>query len=419
MKSRALRVTILTLFVGLLAGAAYVAWNEETARQAIAERARAFDEQVRAADRTLLDIRSAQPGYVAAGQGEDFWGSRVDALRAKTREALAALRARVEDAEARTELGAAATAFEDFEQMDRRAREYAESGQRLLASDLVFSDGIEQIEAASAALDRARRAELDGLERTARERQQTMFLAMAAAGGFGLFLMFALVPLPRPAAPAVPGKAAVETPFAAAEPAGSLRLSDGGAQPGEAKPIAAAPAPQVEAPAPAREQEVPQPVPAVDLPGVAAVCTELSRVVDSRTIPPALARAAELMNATGIVVWIADPDGRELAPIVAHGYPQNFLTRLGTIDRDAENVTAAAFRTGLLQTVIAEDGFPGAIAAPLQTPAGPVGVIAAEVQHDSERRDDIRAIATIVAAQLAMLMGPPSRSAGRTEVAGA
>lgn len=419
MKSRALRVTILTLFVGLLAGAAYVAWNEETARQALAGRARAFDDQVRAADRTLLDIRSAQPGYVAAGQGEDFWGSRVDALRAKTREALAALRARVEDAEARTELGAAAAAFEDFEQMDRRAREYAESGQRLLASDLVFSDGIEQIEAASAALDRARRAELDGLERTARERQQTMFLAMAAAGGFGLLLMFALVPLPRPAAPAVPGKAAVETPSVAAEPAGSLRLSDGGAQPEEAKPIAAAPAPPVDAPAPAREQEVPQPVPAVDLPGVAAVCTELSRVVDSRTIPPALARAAELMNASGIVVWIADPDGRELAPIVAHGYPQNFLTRLGTIDRDAENVTAAAFRTGLLQTVIAEDGFPGAIAAPLQTPAGPVGVIAAEVQHDSERRDDIRAIATIVAAQLAMLMGPPSRSAGRTEVAGA
>lgn len=419
MKSRALRLTILTLFVGLLAGATYVVWTEETARQAFAERARAFDDEVRAADRTLLEIRSAQAGYVAAGQGEDFWGSRVDALRAKMREALAALRAGAGHDATKTELAAAAAAFEDFQQMDRRAREYAQSGQRLLASDLVFSDGIDQIEAASAALERARQAELEDLELAARDRQRTAVLALATAGGLGVLLMFALVPLPRPPAQQAPGKAAPEPAAVTVEPAGAMRLSDAGPEPEEANPPAAAPAPPAAAAAPLPEPAPPPPAPAVDLPRVAAVCTELSRVVDSRTIPPALARAAELMNASGIVIWIADPDGRELAPIVSHGYPQNFLTRLGAIDRDAENVTAAAFRTGLLQTVMAEDGFPGAIAAPLQTPGGPVGVMAAEVQQDSERREDIRAIATIVAAQLAVLMGPPSRSAGRSEVAGA
>jgi hypothetical protein len=134
-------------------------------------------------------------------------------------------------------------------------------------------------------------------------------------------------------------------------------------------------------------------------------------VVDTRALPAALERAAAVLDASGLVIWIADPDGRELAPIVAHGYPEHLLVRLGTIDRNAENVTAAAFRTGLVQTVKADAVSHGAIAAPLLAASGPVGVIAAELQHDPERRDDTRAIAAIVAAQLATLMGPPSRKA--------
>ena len=150
---------------------------------------------------------------------------------------------------------------------------------------------------------------------------------------------------------------------------------------------------------------------------MAALCTDLSRAMDTRALPPALARAAHLLNASGLVIWVADPDGRELAPVLAHGYPQNVLTRLGTIPRDAENATAAAFRTGLVQTVKADSVSSGAIAAPLMTPAGAVGVMAAEVLNDGERRETTRAAAAIVAAQLATLMGPPTpRVQGRTEV---
>jgi hypothetical protein len=50
----------------------------------------------------------------------------------------------------------------------------------------------------------------------------------------------------------------------------------------------------------------------------------------------------------------------------------------------------------------------GAIAAPIVTPAGCVGVMAAEVLHDSERQNMKLAAATIVAAQLATLVGPPA-----------
>jgi hypothetical protein len=131
--------------------------------------------------------------------------------------------------------------------------------------------------------------------------------------------------------------------------------------------------------------------------------------MDSRALTPALERAATILDASGIVIWIADPDGRELAPVIAHGYPQHLVSRLGAIARDAENVTAAAFRTGLIQTVESDAVSQGAIAAPLLTPAGPVGVMAAELSYDSERRETTRAVAAIVAAQLATLMGPPTR----------
>jgi hypothetical protein len=162
---------------------------------------------------------------------------------------------------------------------------------------------------------------------------------------------------------------------------------------------------------------VPTPLtpPQTDFSGVAALCVDLARIADTRALPSLLDRTAGILDASGIILWIADPDGRELNPIFAQGYPQQLVNRLGTISRDAENATAAAFRTSLLQTVTADDISGGAIAAPLVTPGGCVGVMAAEVRHDSERQDAKLAAATIVAAQLATLVGPPlARSTART-----
>jgi hypothetical protein len=126
-----------------------------------------------------------------------------------------------------------------------------------------------------------------------------------------------------------------------------------------------------------------------------------------------------VLDARGIILWIADPDGRELTPIVAHGYPAQLVNRLGAIPRDAENATAAAFRTSLLQTVHPDAESSGAIAAPLVTSGGCVGVMAAELRRDAETAESRLAAAAIVAAQLATLVGPPARSQGRAEAAGA
>ena len=84
-------------------------------------------------------------------------------------------------------------------------------------------------------------------------------------------------------------------------------------------------------------------VPPFDFKSIAALCTELSRVDDTMALPPLLERAAALLDAAGIILWIADPDGRELNPVLAQGYPQHLVNRLGTIPRNAENATAAAY----------------------------------------------------------------------------
>ena len=72
----------------------------------------------------------------------------------------------------------------------------------------------------------------------------------------------------------------------------------------------------------------------------------------------------------------------------------------------------------MVQTLPSDAVSHGAIAAPLLTAAGPVGVMAAEVLNNREREEATRAAAAIVAAQLATLMGPPSSRARKAEVAG-
>ena len=47
----------------------------------------------------------------------------------------------------------------------------------------------------------------------------------------------------------------------------------------------------------------------------------------------------------------------------------------------------------------------GALAVPLITPLGCAGVLAIELQRGREQRESVRALATIVAAQLARVIG--------------
>ena len=88
---------------------------------------------------------------------------------------------------------------------------------------------------------------------------------------------------------------------------------------------------------------------------------------------------------------------------MAHGYSDKVLAQLPRVSRDADNATAAAFRSVHTCVVNGSDSASGALVVPLMTPVGCVGVLAVELQHGSEQRGLVRALVTIVAAQLARL----------------
>jgi hypothetical protein len=139
----------------------------------------------------------------------------------------------------------------------------------------------------------------------------------------------------------------------------------------------------------------------VDLAATARVCADLARVSDPAELPPLLERAARVIDASGLIVWVADRAGASLFPILAEGYAPHVLARMGSIGRDADNAAAAAYRQGELRTVRAEGSLPGAIVAPIITGEGCLGVLAAEMRHGSERDEATQAITAILAAQLA------------------
>src|SRR5688572_15043528 len=182
MKSSALRWTIMGVFVAVLMTALYFLWTTEVSSRAVASAADNFDRRAQLVARAALELRMAQQAYVAVGQGDEFWSSKVSAQISQVREDLTTLRADAPLAEVHTNLEEAISSLEDFERMDARAREYARSNQRLLASDLIFSDGFEKTATILESVERARgtvAAQSDGIASDSRRRE--VLIASGAA----------------------------------------------------------------------------------------------------------------------------------------------------------------------------------------------------------------------------------------------
>jgi CHASE3 domain sensor protein len=455
MHSRAARLVLLFLFLIAVSTASYLFWKGESLASAQAADARAFDESARTIERTLLDTRAAQRAYLATSQNGEFWASKVTQNVQAIREATTELRSSATVAQAQSGLDEVRSAIDDFLKVDKRAVEYVKREQRSLAADVIFADGVELTDAALTALAQARNAELSARAEVMALTGRRSVFAIAAGAASAVLVVLLLVPAPRARIIAAPADAAASAPIKPAEsprfvaPAPGVQRADApsedelwtparraasetaaqaiAADPAVADLDAIAPERTIEATAAAEPTDLVEPLmerpsqveDLTDFAGVASLCIDLARVVDTRALPSLLDRAASLLDASGIILWIADPDGRELNPIFAQGYPQQLVNRLGTIPREAENATAAAFRTSLLQTVMADDISAGAIAAPLVTSGGCVGVMAAEVRNDAERQDLKLAAASIMAAQLATLVGPPAaRNHARTGAAG-
>jgi hypothetical protein len=132
------------------------------------------------------------------------------------------------------------------------------------------------------------------------------------------------------------------------------------------------------------------------------LCTDLGRVSDAEELRDLIGRAAELMDASGLIVWTGIDDRGELTPAFSYGYAPEMVARLPPLDKAADNAAAKGFRTGQVQIVLARPGTSnGAIVAPVLSPAGCVGVVSAEIRGGGESSESVQALAAIFAAQLA------------------
>jgi hypothetical protein len=122
--------------------------------------------------------------------------------------------------------------------------------------------------------------------------------------------------------------------------------------------------------------------------------------------PGLLARAADILDAVGIIIWMPCGPASALRPALAHGYAPVAITRMGNIATDADNATALAFRSQTTEVVAADGEAGGAVVAPLVTADGCSGVLAAELRGGVTPTGHVRAVATIIAAQMATLISP-------------
>jgi hypothetical protein len=147
----------------------------------------------------------------------------------------------------------------------------------------------------------------------------------------------------------------------------------------------------------------------VDLAEAARLCTDLARVQDTSELQGLLARAAALLDASGIVVWMAGAEADVLWPAFSHGYTPQALARMHAVPRDGATPVSVAFRKELVEVVpAAEGGGSSAVVVPILTSAGCVGAMAIELRPGAESRDADQALARIVAAQLATLVAGES-----------
>lgn len=342
----------------------------------------------------LRDGRASLYAYVAPGQGTGFWGPRVGTQLDTLRQRLVTL-----DAAVAKSGGSLAESLDGIDQLaaaDKRARQYVDRGELLLAGDVLFTEVRDLLNTVTEQVVTARntlhgRAE----DNVAGLRQDQAALAAAATG---LWVIVALLLVPGSVKPAVSkpsewrqelaetlkktGPVEQEVPSASARE-GSVELR-------RDLPVAAF----------GREGG------RVDLKVVAEICGDLSALTDAGALSGALARASAVIGAKGLIVWVASNDGASLSPVSTHGFDARIVERIGVIDRSSANLTAEALRENAPRVSAATATAGAALAVPMCGPTGPVGVLSAELLAGRDADESCVAVAAILAAQLATLTAP-------------
>ena len=367
MQKRAVRLTVLALLLLVGVGAGYFTWDLQRRADDLLAIERDVDARIDRLARRVLALGAAQQAAVLPGQPQAESLARAFTLLERIDAELSALRPRMHSTEAAAALSNLGGAFDRMVRVDTRAREHLRIEQELMAADLVFSEGRQSLDAMSGVLRDLEAAERNAgnAERSALQMQAAMILGTAA-----MLWWFGLVALARGTNGAAMERANVPPSVASVVPEPASTIAT--------------------------------PSPSVNLAEAAEVCTALSRLTAAEALPDLLGRAAKVVDASGIIVWLGA--GEELFAVTAHGYEPRVLARLGPIQRNAENATAAAWRAGTLRIVPGDSTANGAVVAPLFGPDGCIGVLATEMRHGRETDDTTRAVIAMIAAQLAAVV---------------
>ncbi len=378
MTHRGWRLVLVLAAVAAGAAAGYRVHQLERQRADRSSLQQAIDDEARHLFAALPELGAGQRSYLVADQGFEYWSSRVTALLGELDSRLAHLSSIVNADDARHAVDEGRSVFADLRKLDLTVRENIEANRRSLASDVIFTDGVQLVEAASQQVEsvRAMSAAATATALSGARLEQLWWLAGATS--VALISLILLAFLPR--SPSATEPAALE---ASRDAPSELYLT-----------------------APSR---APTDASRASLTVAARLCTDLARVTEAAQLTAIIERATSLLNARGIILWLADASRGELRPSLSHGYGAAGVARLGAIAYDAENAVAAAFREGTLMTVAGDGSSFGAIVAPVMSTEGSLGVLAVEVPHGVETDDHARAIVTILAAQLSALVAaaPP------------
>lgn len=320
----------------------------------------------------LGELDAALQAYTVPGQSLTTWAPRAAGLHARLAEEATGLSALPDAAPSVEALRAALTSLA---KIDSRVREYLRSGDDLMAADLAFNEARGATASAVLALRDWRTAQVSAAQ--AAEQQAAAQLPL----GFGALALAWVVSL------VVALRRSATEPVAAPGAALAADLSD--------VPMMTSVQVAVSAPS------------SLNLPGVAEACTGLASARDAVALKAALGRGASALDAKGLVVWLGVGD--QLFAVASHGYDERHLSR--PIARDAQNVTAEAWRTAQGMAIAGEADAPGVIVVPMAGPAGCRGVVSAELRAGIEAGVDRQALLTVLAAQLGGLVAAPATAA--------
>ena len=381
MHRRSLRHGLVALLFLAAAGAGAFAWSVDQQLAALAARDHASSTRFDTLIQSIARFDAAQQIYDPAREAGTEWFGRVRRLLAQIESGAKGLHTSPPSA-------AAARAFDDVTARVAaavsKAEENLRSGYDLMAADLVQDEARPGADAMRAAAVEWRAAEANAGEAARAALFEQLWMVLGGTLAFWVLGVLLLAPRQTVAA-------------AAAEPAGSSILTE----PAGDTPLAAA----VEAaPLPAAAAPVPE-APAIDLVPAAELCADISRAEDGLAFEALVDRAAAVIGASGIVVWLEGGENA-LVPVLTHGYGPHAGTILGSLSLADDNLTTRAWHTGQLQWVDGEGASRSAIAAPMFQGPRRTGVLSVEMQEGAKAAPAPRALTSILAAQFATAVSP-------------